>query len=118
MKSSPGVPIALGAVAASGLVRSVLPRCIGQVIIPAHNVRDVHHGVIDDDGEVVCRIAVRSEYNHIVQYVVVEDDLALDQIIDNRLAKKPKRTSYDSATLPLTSIAEAAETHAQEPDHN
>ena len=69
-----------------GLKDRHLPRCIGQVIVPTHNVRDVHHGVIDDDGEVVCRIAGRSEYDHIVQYVVVEDDLALDQIIDNRLA--------------------------------
>jgi hypothetical protein len=43
-------------------------------------MRRLHQRVVDDDGKVVLRAAVRSDEHEIADHVAVEDDLAADQI--------------------------------------
>ena len=53
-----------------------LVRRVGQVLLAADHVRDVHRGVVDGAREVVCRISVRLHDDEIAEQVRVECHLA------------------------------------------
>src|SRR5215204_1127892 len=62
-----------------------LPRRVRQMIVPADDMGNLHKSIIDDDGEVICRIAVGPQNDKIIQYGIVEDDPALNEILDHRV---------------------------------
>src|SRR5262245_1618897 len=86
-----------------------LARRVGQVIIPSHNVGDVHQGIIDHDRKVVRRIPVGTKDDQIIQDIVIKYDRALDKIIDNCLALlgrfEPKRSVAYGVCYPETTAA-------------
>ncbi len=52
----------------------------------ADDVGDLHVVVVDDDGEIVGRVAVAAEDDEVVEILVVEYDAALHAIVDDGLA--------------------------------
>ena len=76
----------LGHVPAERLVDLRLARGIGEVVVAADDVRDVHVVVVDHDGEHVGRRAVGAQQHEIVEILVLPDDAALDLVLDHRLA--------------------------------
>ena len=68
------------------LVDLGLARRIGEMIDATDHMCDPHIVIIDDDGEIISRIAVGSEDDEIVQVLVLEDDTAHDAILDHGLA--------------------------------
>ena len=67
------------------LVDLALARRIGEVIDTADDVGDAHIVIIDDDGEIIGRVAIGSEDDEIVQFLVLEDDPAHHAILDHGL---------------------------------
>ena len=78
-----------GNVPAERLIDLGLPRGVGQMIVAANDVRHAHVVVVDDDGEHVGRIAVRAQEHQVVEVLVGERDLALNEVVDHRLALLP-----------------------------
>ena len=62
------------------LVEQDLPRGVRDVIFASNHVRDLHRGVINDDGEVVRRAAVRSQDDRIAYHPGFERDLTAHQV--------------------------------------
>src|SRR5581483_2957299 len=56
-------------------------RRVGEMVVAARDVGDLHVDVIDDDGEVVRRIAVGANENEVVDLLRVEMDIAANQIV-------------------------------------
>ena len=73
-------------VPAERLVDLRLARAVGEVVVAADDVRDVHVVVVDDDGEHVGRRAVGAQKDEVVEILVLPDDAALDGVFDDRLA--------------------------------
>ena len=71
---------------AERLVDLRLARGVGEVIVAADDVGDVHVVVVDDDGEHVGRRAVGAQQHEIVEILVLPHDAALDLVLDHRLA--------------------------------
>src|SRR5262245_38529406 len=63
-----------------------LSRRIGEVIISTYDMRYVHERIVHDDRKVIGGIAVGPQNDQIVQYIVLEHDLPLDEIIHHGLA--------------------------------
>ena len=63
-----------------------LARRVVDVVITADYVRDQHLGIVDDDGEVVSWRSAGPRDDQVVELCVVEDDTALDEIIDDDFA--------------------------------
>ncbi len=59
-------------------VKEYLPRRVVQVVVAADDVRDSHLRVVDNDGEVVSRIAVGPLDDEVVEFFVVEMDGSFD----------------------------------------
>ena len=50
------------------------------VISPDH-VGHLHLGIVHDDGKVVCRVAVTSFYDQIIEFLIIECNPPLNQVI-------------------------------------
>ncbi len=59
---------------------------VGQVVITANNVGDVHIMVIHHHGVLVGGRAIGAEDDHIIEFGIGDADFALHQIFNNRLA--------------------------------
>ena len=57
-------------------------RRIREVIVAARDVRDLHVDVVDDDGEVIGRIAVGAEQDEVVDQVALELHVAADEVME------------------------------------
>ncbi len=66
----------MGHVPAERFVDLLLPGAIGEVIVAADDVADVHIVVVDHDGQHVGRIAVGAQQHQIVEVGVLPDDAA------------------------------------------
>ena len=66
------------------LVDLRLPRGIGQVIDAADDMRHLHVVIVDDDGEIVGRVAVGAQDDEVVELLVREHDAALHLVVDRR----------------------------------
>ena len=71
---------------AEGLVDHDLTRGVGQVVVAADDVGDLHHGVVDDGREVVRGRAVRAEDDKVVELLGVEGHLAVNGVVDDDVA--------------------------------
>ena len=71
---------------AEGLVDHDLARGVGQVIVAADDVGDLHHGVVDDGREVVRGRAIGAEDDEVVELLGVEGHLAMDGVVDHDVA--------------------------------
>ena len=60
-----------------GLVNHDLTRGVGQVVVAADDVGDLHHGVVDDGREVVRGRAVGAEDDKVVELLGVKGHLAM-----------------------------------------
>ena len=63
-----------------------LPRGVGDVVLAAHDLGDAHVAVVDGDGEVVERAAVRAADHEVLDRLVGGGDVAADLVVDDRLA--------------------------------
>ena len=65
-------------------------RRVREMIVAARDVRDGHVDVVDDDGEVIRRIAVGAEQNEVVDQIALELHVAADEImkLDRRRAAR------------------------------
>ena len=59
---------------------------VGDMVVPAQHVRDLHEGVVDHDREVVGGDAVGLHDDEVVELVVLEGDGAMDQVVEDGLA--------------------------------
>ena len=73
---------------AQRLIKLDLPGRIGEMIVAANDVGDLHVDVVDDDTKVIGRGAVGAGDDQIVQLAVVEHDVAFDHILDDRRASR------------------------------
>ena len=71
---------------AEGLVDHDLTRGVGQVVVAADDMGDLHHGVVDDSREVVRGRAIGAEDDKVVELLGIEGHLAVDGIVDNDVA--------------------------------
>src|SRR6476620_3738112 len=87
------------------LVQQDLTRRVRNVILSANHMAHVHQRIVHNDGEVVCRVAVRSDNDWIADDVRVEPDVTThdvgeDDISVSRNAKtdgRPFPTLYAGA---------------------
>ena len=68
---------------AESLVDHDLTRGVGQVVVAADDVGDLHHGVVDDGREVVRGRAVGTEDDKVVELLGIKGHLAVDGIVDD-----------------------------------
>ena len=61
---------------AEGLVDHDLTRGVGQVVVAADDMGDLHHGVVDDGREVIRGRAIGAEDDKVVELLGVEGHLA------------------------------------------
>ncbi len=71
---------------AQRLVQQVVLRGGGQILVAAHHVGDAHQVVVDHVGEVVGGQAVRLDQHVVVQRVAVHLHVAVDHVVEARLA--------------------------------
>ena len=71
---------------AEGLVDHDLARGIGQMVVAANDVGDLHHGVVDDGRKVIRRRAIGAEDDKVVELLGVEGHLAVDGVVDTDVA--------------------------------
>ena len=71
---------------AEGLVDHDLARGVGQVVVAADDVGDLHHGVVDDGREVVRGRAVGAEDDEVVELLGIEGHLAVNGVVDDDVA--------------------------------
>ena len=71
---------------AHGPVDQGLAECVGQVIVAAHDMGDIHVMVVDDNGQHVGRRAVSAQQDHVVELVVAYRYPALDRVVDDGFA--------------------------------
>ena len=71
---------------AEGLVDHDLARGVGQMIVAADDVGDLHHGVVDDGREVIRGRAIGAEDDEVVELLGIEGHLAVDGVVDNDVA--------------------------------
>ena len=71
---------------AEGLVDHDLTRGVGQVVVAADDMGDLHHGVVDDGREVVRGRVIGAEDHKVVELLGVEGHLAVDGIVDDDVA--------------------------------
>ena len=71
---------------AEGLVDHDLARRVGQMVVAADDVGNLHHGVIDDSREVIRGRAVGAEDDEVVELLGVEGHLAVDGVVDDDVA--------------------------------
>ena len=62
-------------------------------LLTANNVTDIHKVVVDDVCKVICRIAITLHDHLIVQRVVVENDLAVNEVTMLRLTRRNEHTN-------------------------
>ena len=70
----------------TGLERVIdvdLARRIVDVVVAADHFGDVHVDIVDDDGEIVGRKAVRAHHDEIVEFLVVPLDAAFDLVVEH-----------------------------------
>ena len=60
-----------------------LARGVGQVVVAANDMGDLHHGVVDDGSEVVRGRAIGAEDDKVVELLGVEGHLAVDGVVDD-----------------------------------
>ena len=82
-------------VPAERLIDLGLARGVGEMVVAANDMRHAHVVIVDDDGEHVGRVAVRSQEHEIVEILVGEHDLALHLVVDHRLAFLPRAQPDD-----------------------
>ena len=58
------------------------------MIVTADDVGDAHIVIVDDDGQHVCRRAVRSQQHEVVEIFILPDNAPLHLVIDNGLASE------------------------------
>ena len=68
---------------AESLIDHDLTRGVGQVVVAADDMGDLHHGVVDDGREVVRGRAVGAEDDKVVELLGVEGHLAVDGVVDD-----------------------------------
>ena len=71
---------------AEGLVDHDLARGVGQVVVAADDMGDLHHGVVDDGREVVRGRAIGAEDDKVVELLGVEGHLAVNGVVDDDVA--------------------------------
>ena len=71
---------------AEGLVDHDLTRGVGQVVVAADDMGDLHHGVVNDGRKVVRGRAIGAEDDKVVELLGVEGHLAVDGIVDDDVA--------------------------------
>ena len=71
---------------AEGLIDHDLTRGVGQVVVAADDMGDLHHGVVDDGREVIRGRAIGAEDDKVVELLGVEGHLAVDGVVDNDVA--------------------------------
>ena len=67
--------------AVQGLVDEHLFGGVGQMVIPTDNVRDLHLRIVDDNGVVVGRAAVRPQQDRIADDLTRETDLPVYDVV-------------------------------------
>ncbi len=76
-------------------VEQDLLRRVGQVVLAADDVRDPHVGVVDDGAEIVRRRAVGAHDDEVVEFAVLEDDVAFDEVGHHGLAVERGLEAHD-----------------------
>ena len=71
---------------AHGLVDHDLARGVGEVVVAADDMGNLHHGVVDDGREVVRGRAIGAEDDKVVELLGVEGHLAVDGVVDDDVA--------------------------------
>ena len=56
-------------------------RRVREMVVAARDVRDGHVDVVDDDGEVIGRIAVGAEQDEVVDQLALELHVAADEVV-------------------------------------
>jgi len=82
-----------------GLVDHDLAWGVGQVVVPANHVRDAHHGVVHDGGEVVGGGAVGTEDDEVVELPGIEGDLAVHRVVDHDVTAVERDLDADGVRL-------------------
>src|SRR4030095_7547330 len=52
------------------------------MVVAANDVSNLHVDIVDDDAKIIRRRAVRASDDEIVQFAIVENAIALDQVAD------------------------------------
>src|SRR4030095_7185180 len=68
------------------LVKQQLPRSIRDVILPAHDVCDLHERIVDHHGEIVGWCSIGPEDDRISNNVGVEPDVTSNDIVKRHLS--------------------------------
>ena len=63
-----------------------LPRRVGEMVVAANDVGDVHVVVVDDDRKIVGRGSVAAQDHEIVEFLIAKDDTSLHAILDHGFA--------------------------------
>ncbi len=89
-----------------GLVEQGLASGVVQVVVAADDVGHAHVVVVDHHGEVVGGRAVRAQQHQVVEFLVVEADRTLDQVVDQGLALQgPAEADHERLVPALGRIA-------------
>ena len=94
---------------AERLQHEQLLRRVGEVVVTADHVGDPHLGVVDGDGEVVEDRAVAAGDDEVVVAAVGKADRAVDEVVDDGLARRRARAvgSRRRVLRRLTAVAAA-----------
>ena len=63
-----------------------LPRRVGEMVDTAQYMADAHVVIVDDDGQIIGRRAVAAQDDEIIEVFVLEDDAALDLVVNDGFA--------------------------------
>ena len=59
-----------------------LLRCVGDMVIAAHDVRNLHLHIVHDDGQMVGRVAIGPHEDEVFDMRVIELDMASDDVVE------------------------------------
>lgn len=66
-----------------------------QMVVTADDMCDAHVVIVDDDGQHVGRRSIGTQQDHVVELGVLDRDLALHGVLDNRLAGLRRFQAHD-----------------------
>ena len=71
---------------AEGLIETIVLRARAQVLVAANDMGDAHQMIVDDIGEIIGRIAVGLDEDHVIELGVINGDVSVELVVEGRRA--------------------------------
>ena len=71
---------------AEGLIETIVLRARAQILVATNDVGDAHQMIVDDIGEIIGRIAVGLDEDHVIELGVIDGDVSVELVVEGRRA--------------------------------